>query len=360
MKKFFQQTLVLFVLVISFNIINCEILTIYNDEGAFGDNVYTWTDNGEFDDQNQELPVPEGSRCFKTVCTGSYAGWGVFYNSAVDLSSYSSGELRFWIYSTTTNIKVEIETSNVTYTSYPVVSLFDWQHVRIPLEHYVSQGADLSSVNCPFKITSYDATNTTFYVDLVRWTTQYVTSPFLQIKIKDVETHIEKSSITFSDTELPKGWVLADQYLEIECDPDSISWGIQIYTDNKHPYANPKYTGSSDPCGLVDTTTSVFVLPMGWTIEYATRTKTALGNGEPGSWVSDGYMWKGMKDKSSSDFVNGGDYVTCWDNRGLLWDDSQRDSKKSPNYIYFSANFTNAIGGRIYKTNQLKIEFFYK
>jgi len=370
MKKFFQKILILVVLVVSFKYIaNCDILTIYNDEGAFGDNIYTWTDGGYFDDQNQEVTPPEGDKCFKTTCSASYAGWGVFYNSEKNFSQYQNGQLRFWIYSTTGNIKVEIERWNgETLTKYLTdygwnnSYINTWKLFKIPLDDYAVDVT--TSVKCPFKITVLNPA--TFYVDLVRWVTQDVTSPFFQIKVKDIETHIEKSSITFSDTNLPKRWVLAEQYIEIECDPDSTSWGIQIYTDNKSEQAEPKYTGSSDPCGLVDTTTGVFVLPMAWTIEYTTRTRTALintntGQPEPGSWVSSGgWMWKWMRDKNSSDFQNGMNYVVCWDNGGLLWGDWQRESKKSPNYIYLSANFSNAIGGRKYKTNQLKIEFFYK
>jgi len=362
MKKFFQKILILVVLVMSFKYVaNCSILTIYNDERIFGANISTWTDGGYFDGQNQEITPPEGYKCFKTTCSATYAGWGVYYSTGQNFSAYVGGELRFWVYSSTGRLKVEIK-DNVNRTIYNYPPVDQWSLRRIPLSSFGS--VDLSSITYPFMITA--EAPATFYVDLVRWVTQDVTSPFFQIKIKDIETHIEKSSITFSDTNLPKGWVLAEQYIEIECDPDSTSWGIQIYTDNKSEQAEPKYTGSLDPCGLVDTTTGVFVLPMAWTIEYTTRTRTALintdkGQPEPGSWVSGGgWMWKWMKDKNSSGFQNGGNYVTCWDNSGLLWNDWQRDSKKSPNYIYLSANFSNAVGGRKYKTNQLKIEFFYK
>ncbi|MFN3551357.1 MAG: hypothetical protein ACK4WJ_06085, partial [Endomicrobiia bacterium] len=205
--------------------------------------------------------------------------------------------------------------------------------------------------------------STTFYVDLVRWVTSDVSSPYFNIKIKDIETHVEKSSITFNvNLQQVSSWTVANEYIEINFDPNNTSWGIQIYTDNKAQGANPVYTGTQNPCGLVDTTTTTKVLPMGWTIEASTRTKTQLGKGTPGSWVSDGFMWKWMKDKYTEGFQNGENYITLWDNIGVLYGDSQsqRDWKNSPNYIYLSADFSLALGGRKYKTNQLKIEFYYK
>lgn len=69
-----------------------------------------------------------------------------------------------------------------------------------------------------------------------------------------------------------------------------------------------------------------------------------------------------MKDRNTEGFQNGEYYITLWDNKGILWGagSGDRSWKNSPNYIYLSADFTNAIGGRNYKTNQLKIELYYR
>lgn len=353
------------------NIVHSEILTIYSDEGTpQGTNIYNWGGDPVFDSNNQELYfVPEGTRCFKTTYGGTYAGWGVFYVSTQNFSNFSGGELRFWINTTTGQVKVEIEQGNgikgtkwITDFGWTESDLNQWKHIRAPLNSF---GVDLSSITGPFIITADTGLGgtATFYVDLVRWVTSDVLSPYFNIKIKDIETHLEKSSFTFNvNLQQVSSWTVANEYIELEFDPDNTSWGIQIYTDNKASSANPIYTGTGNPCGLVDTTTTTKVLPMGWTIESSTKTKEQLGKGTPESWVSGGFMWKWMKDRNTEGFQNGDYYITVWDNRGILWGGSStdRDWKNSPNYIYLSADFSTALGGRTYKTNQLKIEFYYK
>ncbi|RLD18994.1 MAG: hypothetical protein DRI36_00100 [Caldiserica bacterium] len=345
-----------------------EILTIYNDEGISGDNIYTWNDGGaDYDGSSQDLEsVPEGFKCFKTTATsGSYAGWGVFYNTEQDFSEYQNGDLRFWIYSSTGNIKVEIERWNgETVTKY--LSDYGWNDsyvntwrlFSIPLDDFA---VDITtSVKSPFKITVL-TTPATFYIDMVRWAVNIDTGSF-NLKIKRISDDVEVSSFTFTRVNLiglPTGWVVADQYIEIEVEPSDISWGIQIYTDNESPSADPRYTGTEDPAGLVDTSTTTKRLQMGWTIEYLTHSLSELGTGEPGTWVNGGYQWKYFKDKASSDFTNGGSYVTPWNNEGLLWNTWQRDSKSPPNYIYISADFSNAVTPRTYKT-KIFVEFYYQ
>lgn len=344
-----------------------KILTIYSDEGTSGNAVWTWPYWESFDENNQDFTSPpEGNRCYKTRCTGSYAGWGVVYDLEQNLSEYQGGDLRFWIYSTTGNIKIEIEAPtgnnntprNLTQYGWNDSYVNTWRHFRIPLSDF--NLATSTAVKSPFKITVL--TQATFYVDLVRWTTNFALSE-VQIKIKDVETHIEKSSITFSRVNLiglPTSWVVADQYIELNVDIATTSWGIRIYTDNTSADANPKYTGVGNPAGLVDTTTTTKRLPMGWTIEHSTRTFFQLGTGKPGSWVSGGYQWKWFKDRNTQSFIDAKDYVTVWNNRGLLWNDSDRDSKNTPNYIYLSADFTTAVTPRTYKTSTLRIELYYE
>lgn len=238
---------------------NQQILTIYSDVGISGNNVYTWTDGGTFDSNSTELSiVPEGNKCFKTFCSGTFAGWGVFYNTEQNFSNYQGGELRFWIYSSTGNVKVEVErwngttlTKSLTDYGWNDTYVNQWKLFRIPLDDYA---VDITtSIRYPFKITLNTAG--TFYVDLVRWTTNFA-CPDIRIKIKDIETHIEKSSITFNvNRSIISSWTVANEYIEIDVDVDTTTWGIQIYTDNKSADANPKYTGTSNPCGLVNSQT---------------------------------------------------------------------------------------------------------
>ena len=375
--------IIFLLLCFSLNFLYSKILTIYSDEGIPQEsNLDTWSAGylGQFDSKNSDLlQVPVGTESFKTVSNPwwnpggwreNWAGWGVGYNNEQDLSFYNNGRLRFWIYASIGNIKIEIEapTGNKNQAKYLTdlgwssSDINQWKFFDVPISSF--NIATSTAVKYPFMITAelgVSTNSTTFYVDFVRWVSSDVSSPYFNIKIKDIETHIQKSSITFNvNLQQVSSWTVANEYIEIDFDPNNISWGIQIYTDNKAQGANPVYTGTQNPCGLVDTTTTTRVLPMGWTIESSTRTKQQLGKGTPESWVSDGFMWKWMKDKNTQGFQNGENYVTLWDNRGVLWNASDRDWKNSPNYIYLSADFSIALGGRTYKTNQLKIEFYYK
>ena len=357
-----------FIIFFRANILIADVLTIYSDEGISGNDVSTWQDGGAYYDGNsQDLSsVPEGFKCFKTTTTsGSYAGWGVFYSTEQDFSQYQSGDLRFWIYSSTGDVKVEIERWNgETLTKYLTDYGWNdsyvntWKLFSIPLNDFAVDVT--TSIKSPFKITVL-TTPATFYVDMVRWAVNIDTGSFSS-KIKRLSDNIEVSSITFTRVDLiglPTSWVVADQYLEIEAEPGNISWGMQIYTDNTSSLANPKYTGTDDPAGLVDTSTTTKRLQMSWTVEYATHSFSQLDTGKPETWVNGGYQWKWMKDKASSDFVNGGNYVTFWNNEGLLWDSSNRDSKNPPNFIYMGADFSNAVTPRTYKT-KVYIEFYYQ
>ncbi len=375
--------IIFLLLCFSLNFLYSKILTIYSDEGIpQGSNLYTWSAGGlgQFNSKNSDLlQVPVGTESFKTVSNPwwnpggwweNWAGWGVVYNNEQNLSFYNNGRLRFWIYASVGNIRIEIEapTGNKNQAKYLTdlgwssSDINKWKFFDVPLSSFNIE--TYTAVKCPFMITAAlgNSTNsTTFYVDFVRWVSSDVSSPYFNIKIKDIETHIQKSSITFNvNLQQVSSWTVANEYIEIDFDPNNISWGIQIYTDNKAQGANPVYTGNKNPCGLVDTTTTTRVLPMGWTIESSTRTKQQLGKGTPESWVYGGFMWKWMKDKNTQGFQNGENYITLWNNRGVLWNASDRDWKNSPNYIYLSADFSIAVGGRTYRTNQLKIELYYK
>ena len=140
--------------------------TVYSDAGIPTDSsLFTWGPGSWNGDYTGETP-PEGVKCFQTI-SYLWAGWGVFHTSGVkDLSSYSSGYLKFWVKSNV-SLKVEIEGPQYT-SSYQYIASTGgvWQEFALPISSF--PGINLTQVYCPFRITSDYPT--TFYVDFVRWT----------------------------------------------------------------------------------------------------------------------------------------------------------------------------------------------
>jgi len=352
-----------------------KILTIYSDEGICGTDVNVWQggSGAVFDGSWTGLSnPPDGYKCFKTAHT-SWAGWGVFYGywgaNPQDLTDYYGGDMRFWIYSSTDNVRIEVETStdsyseNITDHGWTTDDLNTWKHMTIPLDEYTNQGATFDETKAPFKLCLDDmlGVGATVYVDLVRWTTGYAVDT-MYIETKHRETHVAHSSVTWTPV-LPSTWNASNIYFKLDFDPGTTYWGIRMYTNNKEAGANPKYIGTGDAAGLVCSTgteSALDPLPMSWTIESATRTVSALGKGTVGDWVSGGHAYKWMQDIDDTSFDH--DYVTIWNRRGVEWGTSNgdRDWKNSPNYLYFGANFDKAKAGRKYTTNRLIIELYYE
>jgi len=69
-------------------------------------------------------------------------------------------------------------------------------------------------------------------------------------------------------------WLKANQYVQARGFGNWETWGIQVYTDNMRSDASPKYSGTSDPAGLVRADNTLFSIPVCW------RTKV-------GYWVED-------------------------------------------------------------------------
>lgn len=189
------------------------------------------------------------------------------------------------------------------------------------------------------------------------------------------------SKLTWSDIDLgDTRWKAADQYLELDFtlysgayreDIDAWPYGVQIYTDNTNASAVPRYTGTGNPAGLVDLSTTTRTLPMCWRIvDLTTTTHIMQGATDAIShqWVPD-RLWEGqltdqypcyiwMLDKQSSDFENGMAYATAWDYRGIQHAEMTFGGSRSPNYVYFGADFSQAVGLRSYSTDRLTVELF--
>ena len=172
--------------------------------------------------------------------------------------------------------------------------------------------------------------------------------------------------ITWSDiTAGQSGWKVAGQYIEISHDDLPEFWGMQIYTNNKDELANPKYTGTADPAGLVDTVNTLFSVPMAWRIADSVINPNTDANKpvqRPDGTGFTNYMWHFLKDKNTPDnlgaFVNGHEYITLWNQAGIAWGEGDRGGSPAKAYIYLAANFTMASVGAEYKTSALTIEAY--
>ena len=169
------------------------------------------------------------------------------------------------------------------------------------------------------------------------------------------------------------GWKKANQYIEISHSDLPSFWGIQIYTDNKDASADPRYTGSSNPAGLIKTDNTIFSIPMAWRITDHVLTNKErqkelnnLQERADGKGMSD-YLWRFFKDKNTPDnpdtvadesFQDGDDSVTLWNQAGIGWNEGGRSGNPKKAYIYLAANFTMSSVGAVYRTSALTIESY--
>lgn len=162
-------------------------------------------------------------------------------------------------------------------------------------------------------------------------------------------------------------WKVADQYIEISHSNLPQFWGMQLYSDNKISSANPRYSGSADPAGLVKADNTIMAMPMAWKITdslISSPSNPVLRSDNLG--FSD-YQWHFLKDKNTPDdpltpdderFVNGEGYVTLWNQAGIAWNEGGRSGNPKKAYIYLAADFTMSSVGSEYNTSTLTIEAY--
>jgi hypothetical protein len=207
-----------------------------------------------------------------------------------------------------------------------------------------------------------------FWFDNLVW--KSTTTGTTSITVKNISDNsvVAGSTLTWSGVTVGSTrWKAADQYIEVKNDYYGSSWGLQIYTDNKASNASPKYTGTGNPVGLVNTTTTTVALPLAWRIVDVTTSTVSVMQGEATHptriWESQlgnqypCYNW--MIDKSSGSFTNSADNVTAWDIRGIQHAESTWGGAMSPNYVYIAADFTNALTPATYTTRKLVLELFH-
>jgi len=158
--------------------VSAEIFTLFSDKGLPvsnpGEVIAFGGGGGFFDGNSTNVTPPEGLESWWTLENiGLFAGWGINYGTPRDLSQFSNGELRFWVYSSTGNINVEMKNSlnaiifqkNLTADGFwDWNTMHDqWVHMRMPLG-----GITMSSIKNPFLFTVIQGP-ATFYIDNVRY-----------------------------------------------------------------------------------------------------------------------------------------------------------------------------------------------
>ena len=226
----------------------------------------------------------------------------------------------------------------------------------------------------------------------------------LSAVVKNVGTDTAATNVGWT-VSAAADWVPANQYLEVSGFATYPQWGIQIYTDNTDSVndtdgiANPKYTGSGSPAGLVNATSGTSTLPMCYRIAVNSNIRdgrfAAIGpaNNElkmqekyiatglsaedtvilriPSDYVSDGNFfapWYWMQDKKDLDPKTAGNqtqyaaYTTFVDSGSWkltpvdIFPIPERGAKYC---VYFGAKFTGAAAGVTYTTNQLTVEMYH-
>ncbi len=180
----------------------------------------------------------------------------------------------------------------------------------------------------------------------------------MSVEIRNRSGDVLVSSLTWNVV-AGSGWTLANQYILLHSTL-TLPGGIRIYTDNAANDANPRFGGSFGEiygAGLIDTTTNTAVLPLAWLIRDDRSDPTP---GDP-NYVP---VWFYFKDKSQTNFWSDADiqdYSTVAKaGYGIHYAQGPGNygPSPSPDYIYIESNFTNALGGRTYRTTTLRIELF--
>jgi hypothetical protein len=356
---------------------------IYDSNVAEGGHMGTWpggyplgplllSDTTTFREGGTSLKVvvPNGLSCGMWMQFGSDASANPqFPKVQTNMSSYIGGTIDFDV-RTNSDLQVKIEwgasgSASVNLSNYAAINNI-WQHVSIPLSAFV--GINYSQITIPAGFHSVQiVSGRRYWIDNVVW--RKSTEGTLDVTLKKVSDGSTVTGTAITWTNPHPGvdrWKTADQYMELKLTYfNAAGCGIQIYTDNKNPAAVPRFDGASDPAGLIDVSSTSHKVPLCWRIVDVTTTTHIMqgaDNFPDRLWENQltdqypCYIW--MKDRQSSDFADGMDYATAWDYRGIQHGETTFGAAKSPNYVYFGADFSHAVGSRTYETGKLIVELY--
>ena len=185
--------------------------------------------------------------------------------------------------------------------------------------------------------------------------------------------------IQFPAVTVPAGWVIANDYIQLDTQMTDTGDGIQIYTDNTSADASPKYTGiisptTQTPAGLIDLSATDQKLPTAWSIVNPVNSPGVVPPAlDPNNG---GFQWFFHDDKAQVTnnqgalfFQNGDPYMTVVNQNCIGVNPTtpcihygqspfQFGAGPTPNRIFIEANFQNAMGGDTYRTTAIRIEAF--
>lgn len=378
--------------------VHAETYTLFSDKGIVPgfSSVPTYGGCGPtplvptigFNGRSRDILAPEGYESWKSTQTniscpgGSYVGWGISFDAGQNLARFNSGELRFWVYTSTGRMQVEIKDTTDPNVGNPVTFFIpldsyiagrynQWIPIRIPFAGNL-QGSGLSSVRNPVLFTAF-TTPTTFYIDHVRYVDN-TTSPIFQTALKNRSNNGLATQVTWDSVNLPAAWAIADQYIELDVDVSTQIWGVQIYTDNRANDASPAYSGlissyTATPAGLIDTVATARKLPLAWAVRTAVSTIPVVAADPNNASNPNSFQWFFIEDArqvavpilNANAFVNGDPYVTVLNNVGLHYGQSPAEfgADTPPYRIYLQADFGNAVTPRTYRTSTLRVELYF-
>ena len=199
----------------------------------------------------------------------------------------------------------------------------------------------------------------------------------MTVTLRNLSDNSTTTQVYWSGVTLPTSFVRSGAYAQIDSTITAAGGAVQLYTDNTAADASPLFTyvgstTSANPVGLVDMTTTTRALPLAWSVKDTTASAPTAAN-PTDSTDANSFQWLIMKDKQtptnvalgSTQFTNGEAYVTVKrvvdaGNSGIHFGgaDTEFGAASAPDFVYFQADFRNAVTPRTYKSNVMRFEAY--
>lgn len=324
----------------------------------------------------------------------SGGGWGVFFvdingvSMVRSMSEFYNGVLEFYVKGTPSanigSVSVGLKCGGSdkvrTLSSLGITAATGgWQKVSIPLNSTgfagLSQAVLLETTEVLFMMNNNGAA---VDIDYIVWKKDnpLVPSANVNLTLKNRTDNSEADQIIQWDNNviLSSGAteVASSQYIEVQLSgwfESDADWGLQIYTDNS--MAEIQYTGemtTSTVSGLVSANSPGEYLPMRWRASdlLFPLPEPPEPNNKILTWND---AWSAFRDKTAESFYyNRVEDIRFCDRRGFKYAHTNEFGQlgygalndEKTFYIYFSAAFSNALRGHIYKNDAIIIELFYE
>ncbi len=189
----------------------------------------------------------------------------------------------------------------------------------------------------------------------------------MSLSVRNVSNNAVAANVSWTGITLPftsnSGWKVADQYILLNSTITAANGGIQIYTENRAADFTPKAsTATALIAGLVDNTDNTKILPMAWAVRNSTVSVASVvpPAGDPDVI----FQWLYFKDPGSASpdtLSNGELYATVKNATGIHFGPANTEFGAgllpAIDYVFFQANFTNALTPRTY-SGRIRIEAF--